>query len=182
MRKLIREKVEETDPEGEAIFPGVPYPGLKAFGLEDSPVYYGRDRALTAVKEARAAHAAGGCAFLLILGMSGVGKSSLVRAGLLHALKETPNWIPEVDVWRWCAVRPGDFTGEPIDTLAQALFGDSALPELRAGRVDADRVARTLSENPDDADLILGPGWRLSSMQSGSSERRIGCSRHDSWW
>ena len=110
LRKLIREKVERSEQsgepaDGEFVFHGVPYPGLKAFSLEDAPVFYGRDRAMAAVKDALRAQAARNCAFLLIFGMSGSGKSSLVRAGLLHALKETPNWIPEVDIWRWCVVR-----------------------------------------------------------------------------
>ena len=47
LRKLIREKIEKAEQsggpgEGETVFLGVPYPGLKAFGLEDAPVFYGR--------------------------------------------------------------------------------------------------------------------------------------------
>ncbi len=48
LRKLIREKLSRepssrsTLGEGEIVFHGVPYPGLKAFGLEDAPVFYGR--------------------------------------------------------------------------------------------------------------------------------------------
>src|SRR5271166_6343187 len=162
LRKLIREKVEKAERpggpgEGEIVFHGVPYPGLKAFGLEDAPVFYGRARALAAVKEALRTQAGRNCTFLLIFGMSGSGKSSLVRAGLLHALTATPGWIDGVDVWRRCLVRPGDATGDPLDALAQAFFGDTALPELRAGGIDATRLGRTLRINPDDVDLILGP-------------------------
>ena len=61
--------------------------------------------------------------------MSGSGKSSLVRAGLVYALMATPGWMEGVDVWRWCVVRPGDATGDPLDALAQAFFGDTALPD-----------------------------------------------------
>ena len=165
LRKLIREKVEKAEQpggpgEGEIVFHGVPYPGLKVFGLEDAPVFYGRARALAAVKEALRTQAGRNCAFLLIFGMSGSGKSSLVRAGLVHALTATPGWIEGVDVWRWCVLRPGDATGDPLNALAQALFGDTALPELRAGGIDAARLARTLRDNPDDVDLILGPALR----------------------
>ena len=102
--------------------------------------------------------------------MSGSGKSSLVRAGLLHALTATPGWIQEVDVWRWCVVRPGDATGDPLDALAQALFGDTALPELRTGGIDAARLARTLRDNPDDVDLILGPA--LCAVADSERQRR----------
>jgi hypothetical protein len=175
LRKLIREKVERAEQpgepgEGEIVFHGVPYPGLKAFGLEDAPVFYGRARALAAVKEAMRIQAGRHRAFLLIFGMSGAGKSSLVRAGLLHALTAIPGWIPEVDVWRWCIVRPGDATGDPLEALAQAFFGDTALPELRASGLDAARLARTLRDNPDDADLILGPALR--AVAAAERERR----------
>ncbi len=133
-------------------------------------MFYGRARALAAVKEALRAQAGRNCAFLLIFGMSGSGKSSLVRAGLLHALTATPGWIPGVDVWRWCVVRPGDATGDPLDALAQAFFGDTALPELRVGGIDAARLARTLRDNPDDVDLILGPALR--AVAGSERERR----------
>ena len=108
--------------------------------------------------------------------MSGSGKSSLVRAGLLHALTATPGWIQEVDVWRWCLVRPGDATGDPLDALTQAFFGDTALPELRAGGIDAARLARTLRDNPDDVDLILGPALRAvadSERQRRAADRPL---------
>jgi hypothetical protein len=69
LRKLIRERVEKAEQpaglgEGEIVFHGVPYPGLKAFGLEDAPVFYGRARALAAVKESLQAQARRNCAFL----------------------------------------------------------------------------------------------------------------------
>jgi hypothetical protein len=175
LRKLIREKVERAEQpggpgEGEIVFHGVPYPGLKAFGLEDAPVFYGRARAMAAVKEALRAQARRNCAFLLIFGMSGSGKSSLDRAGLVHALMATRGWMEGVDVWRWCVLRPGDATGDPLDALAQAFFGDTALPELRGGGVDAARLARTLRDNPDDVDLILGPAQR--AVAASERERR----------
>ncbi len=66
--------------------------------------------------------------------------------------------------------RPGDSTDDPLDGLAQAFFGDTALPELRAGGIDADRVARTLRENPDDVDLILAPA--LQAVAASERQRR----------
>ncbi|HKI21323.1 MAG TPA: WD40 repeat domain-containing protein, partial [Isosphaeraceae bacterium] len=154
----------------------MPYPGLKVFGLEDAAVFYGRARALAAVKESLQTQAGRNYAFLLIFGMSGSGKSSLVRAGLLHALTATPGWIEGVDVWRWCLVRPGDATGDPLDALAQAFFGDTALPELRAGGIDATRLGRTLRDNPDDIDLVLRPALRAvadSERQRRAADRPL---------
>ncbi|HLN08812.1 MAG TPA: AAA family ATPase, partial [Xanthobacteraceae bacterium] len=175
LRKLIRKKVEKAEQpgepgEGEIVFHGVPYPGLRVFGLEDAPVFYGRAQALAAVKEALQAQAGRGCAFLMIFGMSGSGKSSLVRAGLVRALTATSGWIEGVDVWRWCLVRPGDGTGDPLEALAQALFGDTALPELRSGGIDAARLARMLRENPDDVDVIVRPA--LGAAAASERQRR----------
>ena len=123
-------------------------------------MFYGRARALAAVKEALGA----GRRKLRLpadFRHERVGQIVARPRGLVHALTATPGWIEGVDVWRWCLVRPGDATGDPLDALAQALFGDTALPELRAGGIDAARIARTLRDNPDDMDLILGPPRRV---------------------
>ena len=166
LRKLIREKVEKAEQPGG---PGEGRDRLSRRSLPGPEGVWPGGRAGVLRPRAGAGGGQGGahgrrprrnCAFLLIFGMSGSGKSSLVRAGLLHALTATPGWIEGVDVWRWCLVRPGDATGDPLDALAQAFFGDTALPELRAGGIDAARLARTLRDNPDDVDLILGPALR----------------------
>ncbi len=85
LRKLIREKIEKAEQlagqkEGEIVFHGAPYPGLKPFGIDDAPVFYGRARALGVVRAALQTQIRKKSAFLLIFGMSGSGKSSLIRA------------------------------------------------------------------------------------------------------
>jgi hypothetical protein len=77
-----------------------------------------------------------GCAFLLVLGASGSGKSSVARAGILPALF-APKAIPEVGIWRRVVLRPNDGGQDPILRLATALVtGDPAkgegLPEIHA--------------------------------------------------
>ena len=124
------------------MFHGIPYPGLKVFGPEDGRCFTAGAGAGGAQGVLRT-QAGRNCAFLLIFGMSGSGKSSLVRAGLVHALAATPGWIEGVDTWRWCVVRPGDATGDQLDALAQAIFGDTALREVRAGTIDGARLAGT---------------------------------------
>ena len=64
-----------------------PYPGLPAFEEWQAPVFFGRDVAIEAVVERLGALALRPQAFLLLLGASGYGKSSLVRAGVVPRLK-----------------------------------------------------------------------------------------------
>ena len=70
-----------------------------------------------------------GRAFLLVLGMSGCGKSSLLRAGVLPALSR-PGVIEGVGLCRRVVLRPGDGLGDVFDALAAALLRNEALPEL----------------------------------------------------
>jgi len=169
LRVLIRTRVDKalglTWPEArEVIFHGAPYRGLEPFGLEHAGVFHGRERALHSVKEALIEQAGRGCAFLMIFGMSGSGKSSLVRAGLLHKLADVPGYIPAVDLWRRCILRPGDMGGDLVASLAQAFFGDLALPELRAGGQVSAKLAKVLREHPADIELALRPALRAAAL------------------
>ncbi len=91
-----------------------PYPGLPAFEEQQAPVFFGRDKAIEAVVERLAGLALRPPAFLLLLGASGYGKSSLVRAGVVPRLKgdRDGNWtvLPPFT--------PGD---EPFQELGAAV-------------------------------------------------------------
>jgi formylglycine-generating enzyme required for sulfatase activity/energy-coupling factor transporter ATP-binding protein EcfA2 len=64
-----------------------PYPGLRAFEPEDAAVFFGRDDETRAVVERLNARLTqGGARLLVIVGASGVGKSSLLQAGVLPGL------------------------------------------------------------------------------------------------
>jgi tetratricopeptide (TPR) repeat protein len=136
LRKLIRERIPErvADDAGASIqikwFKGSPYRGLEAFDFEHAPVYFGRTKAIGAVKEALIRQAANSCAFVLVLGMSGGGKSSLIRAGVLPTITH-PGVIEGVGLWRWSIFRPSDATGNLFDGLALALLDSTALPEMQ---------------------------------------------------
>jgi hypothetical protein len=73
-----------------------PYPGMTAFAEADAPVFFGRDaevqQGLDLLNRLRRF---GGERLALVLGASGSGKSSLVRAGLLPRLRRDPDaWLP----------------------------------------------------------------------------------------
>jgi len=108
---------------------GSPFRGLEAFDASHAEVFFGRRRAIERARERLSEAAGRGSPFLLILGASGSGKSSLARAGLLPRLTQI-GAVPGVDVWRCCVVRPG---GGPCVALAEALYSADALPELAHG-------------------------------------------------
>jgi tetratricopeptide (TPR) repeat protein len=72
-----------------------PYPGIHAFEAEDAAIYFGRDDETRAVIEKLdARRAQGGARFLLVIGASGAGKSSLLKAGVLPQLaRRRSQWL-----------------------------------------------------------------------------------------
>jgi tetratricopeptide (TPR) repeat protein len=75
-----------------------PYPGFASFQEADAAVFFGRMTEILEVREALAGlrhYHQNAPRLLLILGSSGSGKSSLVRAGLIPQLKkDQTNWLP----------------------------------------------------------------------------------------
>ena len=112
------------DIEGLPPEPGAPpYKGLQYFDEADAPHFLGRE-ALTARLSERLRETR----FLAVIGASGSGKSSLVRAGLVPALRQgkplADGALPPAgsDQWLICVLTP---TTHPLDALAVALLPDS---------------------------------------------------------
>jgi WD40 repeat protein/energy-coupling factor transporter ATP-binding protein EcfA2 len=95
-----------------------PFPGLRPFESSETHLFFGRDgqseELLRRLKRTR---------FLAVVGTSGSGKSSLVRAGLLPALQGGLMASAGSD-WRIAILRPG---GDPIGNLARALSSPEVL-------------------------------------------------------
>jgi hypothetical protein len=93
-----------------------PFPGLASFEDEDADaaIFYGRSREIAEVlEELRQMRATGKLQPFVILGASGSGKSSLLKAGIIPRLRrEAPAWLP------MRAFRPGT---DPLLSFAEAL-------------------------------------------------------------
>jgi formylglycine-generating enzyme required for sulfatase activity len=93
-----------------------PFPGLTSFGDEDADaaLFFGRSREIAETLEMlRKMRAASESNPLVILGASGSGKSSLLKAGIIPRLRrEAPAWLP------LRAFRPG---ADPLLNLAEAI-------------------------------------------------------------
>ncbi|MDH3761558.1 MAG: TIR domain-containing protein [Gammaproteobacteria bacterium] len=123
-----------------------PYPGLLAFQEEDAALYFGRDDDIRRlIERLDARRAQGGSKLIALLGASGSGKSSLLRAGVIPRLKRAGNnWI--VLPTMRPQVRPVD---ELARSLAVACAGDAGWRELRE-ELNGDNLASSLSDIAND--------------------------------
>jgi uncharacterized caspase-like protein len=101
-----------------------PYKGLQAFDFnETDPKYFYGRTALTGelIEKVRTGN------FLAVLGPSGSGKSSVVRAGLLYQLKLGQRLLQSKQWKIWPVIRPGEY---PLQSLAEA-FAEGNKTALR---------------------------------------------------
>ena len=101
----------EPDPAQPVV---CPFKGLAAFDSSDTEFFCGRDRAVSELIARLAEWPLVG-----IIGPSGIGKSSLLRAGVLPALRAGS--LPGSANWRQVLLRPGE---HPCAELQRTLSGD----------------------------------------------------------
>lgn len=116
-----------------------PYRSLSPFTEDDAELFFGRESAVRELLE----KLRGDPRFLAVLGPSGSGKSSLVQAGLVPALRRGES--PGSDRWGVVVTRPAD---QPFDQLAERGFAVAA-----EGLTGA--VRRWLEENGATTRLVL---------------------------
>ena len=112
-----------------------PYKGLDVFEEEDAELFFGREKLVddlvSRVKESRT---------VFVTGPSGSGKSSLVRAGLIHALRDGAIQEMHSERWLYEIIKPGR---DPLETLASAL-----------SRLKSPELGNYFRQHVDDANIL----------------------------
>lgn len=163
----VNDKIPAIKPQWKE---GSPFRGLSVFNFEHSPVFFGRTKAVSEIIDAMRVQAASEKAFILILGMSGGGKSSLIRAGVLPMLTQ-PGVIEGVGLWRRAIMKPGDSPGDLFDGLAACLLQENALPELGADRTGFKELAGLLRETPKAVVPLIKGGLSQAASEMAKSEK-----------
>jgi hypothetical protein len=132
---------------------GSPFRGLQTYQFEHAPIFFGRAEATKTAVARLLANAEAGRPFLLVLGASGAGKSSLAQAGILPALY-VRGVVAGVGAWLRAVMRPGAHPSGLFASLAAALTAEHALPELLAGQTVAN-LANHLEVAAEDPSFLI---------------------------
>jgi len=119
-----------------------PYTGLASFQERDADKFFGRSREIaelvTQIRDRP---------LVAVVGSSGIGKSSFVRAGVIPALKRSG------EAWEALVVRPGR---KPLEALVAMVHSVVASAADLAGEVEAQReLAATLHREPGHLGRVL---------------------------
>ena len=134
--QTVRERAQLT---GSGALPACPFKGLATFDVDDAPVFFGRERLVADMIAGLT-----GIRLMGIVGPSGSGKSSVLRAGLLAALAD--GVLPGSERWPQALIRPG---AHPSVALERAT---AELPEGKRWIVAVDQFEETFTACRDEAE------------------------------
>ena len=173
LRKIVRAR-RPSDRSASKQHPanwtsGSPFRGLEPFQFEHAPIFRGRTRAIQDVIGLLRAQRAARQAWIaedqnstpppifgLVSARSGIGKSSLIRAGVMPLLT-SPGVIEGIAIWRHALMKPTGKASGLMAALSEALTAPEALPELLSdGTVPADLAQALLSNPASAASLVKG--------------------------
>jgi len=118
-----------------------PYPGLRPYEQKDHPFFFGREKNINELARLLRQNR-----FLSIIGSSGSGKSSLIKAGLIPRLQKGLMTNDEA-FWNICVFRP---EGNPMNSLINSLIDlktkeIAALNEIRVSKEEINQLDNDIS-------------------------------------
>jgi hypothetical protein len=138
-----------------------PYLGLESYSPEDYDIFFGRERLIRQLLDCVKKNEQTGFSLTVVLGASGSGKSSLVKAGLIGKIfaKEIEEFkrqqvtvIPQYQI-----VRPGRFPGDTLEKAVKNLaISNSANGTKCLMVIDQFEEVETQCEDPKQKDIF----WR----------------------
>jgi serine/threonine protein kinase/DNA-binding XRE family transcriptional regulator len=149
------EAEEKRDTALASPAPDTPYKGLRAFRESDAADFFGRQLFIHRLLERMAEESPFG-RFLAIVGPSGSGKSSLVRAGLVPALRSGA--LLGSEQWFIVELFPGAY---PLEELEAALLRiavnppESMLRQFREDERGLARMVKRVLPADDTTELVL---------------------------
>ncbi len=154
----LRRRIEGAAVAAPAPAPLCPYPGLEA--IHDPKVFFGRDDELEGIMR-RVGEVRASRRWLSIEGASGVGKSSLVHAGVVPRIRR--DWTSSAPgrFWSTVTMRPGT---HPLRALTTAIAQSDDLQAIAAQR------ARPFPSSADIYDRLVKPDGLRSTLDDLTSE------------
>ncbi|MFI5896867.1 hypothetical protein ACIA5D_42885 [Actinoplanes sp. NPDC051513] len=140
IRSLRPGSTEPSSP-GRHLGDVAPYPGLASFDIGDAPFFHGREQLVRQLLGRLDEHLLGGPP-LVVVGASGAGKSSLLKAGLLPLVAD--DGLGEGSgAWPWLIMTPG---ATPLATLR------AGLPPEGRRIILVDQFEELFTQCPDPAE------------------------------
>jgi WD40 repeat protein/DNA-binding SARP family transcriptional activator len=145
-----------------------PYKGLRAFGEADAADFYGRDALVGELVRALVDRR-----LVAVVGPSGIGKSSVVKAGLVPSLRRRA--LPGSEQWLVTEMFPGSY---PYEELAAALLRvaverpDDLVEKLARDELGIRRVVKRILPTESELLLVIDQFEELFTLTAEEETRR----------
>ncbi|WP_414617520.1 hypothetical protein [Dyadobacter sp. 32] len=114
-----------------------PFPGLRSYEYEDHSLFFGRDSHIIELKNKLLDGR-----FLALIGSSGSGKSSLIKAGLIPSLENSLDTRTE---WKVVVFRPG---ASPVKSFVLALKAGLRMEDPSLDSINTEKIEEEITRDP----------------------------------